>query len=168
MAWEDESLIMLRAFVDDLDETAYTDDRLLQVLAVAAFQVNLEMSFANKYTVKMSDVSVAPDPTLAGTRDDSFLNLSCLKAACIIDQGSAVTAAKRAISVRDGGSSVNLQGVFAGKLALLEKGWCAVYQDAKFEYQAGLVRVAGACVCTPFRLYAWGGLQASPYPTPPF
>lgn len=161
MAWQDDMTELLRVMVNDMEDTpTYTDDRLERVLAVAAFQVLQELRFSFPYVVSLANTTIMPDPTDPASKDESFVNLVALKAACIIDQGSAVVAAQRAIAVKDGGSSVDLRGVFAGKFALLEKGYCAIYKDSKKEYQAGQVRIAGAAVMGPFRLYAYGGWNA--------
>ncbi len=158
MAWQDDMTELLRVMVNDMDTPqAYSDDKLLRVLMVGAFQVLQQLTFNNSYSISIANQTITPDPTVTAFYDPSFINLVTMKAACIIDRGAAIVAAQRAISVRDGGSAVDLRGVFQGKLALLEKGWCAVYEDARLEYQAGKVRVAGALVMTPFRLYAQGG-----------
>lgn len=154
MAWQDDMVEILRVMVNDMDEEAYTAAKLERVLVVSAFQVLNEVDFPQDFSVSISQTSISPDPTVPAYRDNSFVNLTCLKAACVIDRGGAVTAAQRAISVRDGGSAVDLRGVFQGKLALLEKGWCAVYEDQKFEYLVGEGRVAGAVVMGPFRQVA--------------
>jgi len=154
MAWEEEMVDLLRVMVNDYDAPrTYSDDNLQRVVAVAAFQVQREVAFATAYAVSVTDATISPDPTEGDGKDDAFVNLVTQKAACIIDRGGAAIAASRAISVRDGGSAVDLRGVFAGKLALLKQGWCAVYQDSKREHVSGMGRVAGAAVMTPFRTY---------------
>lgn len=156
MAWQDTMLEVLRVIIGDMDESApiNSDDNLERVLAVSAFQVLCEMTFSQSFSVNVTRVLITPDPTLEATLDESFTNLVTLKAACLLDRSTALAAAGRAIAVRDGSSAVDLRGVFGAKLKLLEKGWCAVYDDAKLEYQSGQSRVAGAVVLTPFRLYA--------------
>jgi hypothetical protein len=157
MAWQDDMIEVLRVLVNDLDSPpTYSDDKLERVLVVAALQVLQEVSFSQAFAVSLARGTIAPDPTAAATADESFVNMTCLKAACIMDRSSAIVAANRAVSAREGGSSFDLTGIFAAKVALLEKGWCAVYEDAKFEYKLGRVAVAGAAVMTPFRLYAFG------------
>lgn len=154
MAWQDEMTAILRTLIGDLDATVYTDDRLQTVLAVAAFQVLRELSFSTAYTISVGGVSISPDPTLTATLDDSFTNLTCLKAAAITDKGSAIQATRRAISVKDGSSAIDLRGPLQGWLAMLEKGgWSAIYDKAKLEYQLGQ-SIAGVAVMTPFRTYA--------------
>lgn len=154
MAWQDEMTAILRTLVGDLDATVYTDDRLQQILVVGAFQVLRELSFTTTYSVSVGSVTLSPDPTLTATKDDSFTNLVCLKAAAITDKGSAIQATRRAISVKDGTSAIDLRGPLEGWLSLLEKGgWTAAYEKAKLEYQSGQ-SVAGMAVMTPFRTYA--------------
>lgn len=158
MPWDDDMVTILRVLVNDVDAKTYSDSSLVKVLLVAAFQVGLEMSFSQQFAVDIGNESISPDPTAVATKDDSFVNLTCLKAACITDRGAAILAAKQAIAVKDGSSAIDLRGNLQGKLKLLEKGWCAVYEDAKMEYltmQSG--GIAGAAVMTPFRLYAQGG-----------
>lgn len=156
MAWQDVADTMLRALVNDLSSTTYDDNTLEQILVVAAFQVGIEMKFNFTYTADISNVGISPDPTAPATTDISFINMMCLKAACILDRGGAVTAASQAIKVKDGASSIDLEGIFKGKYALLQKGWCAVYDDAKLEYMSGQSRLAGAAVLTPFRVFPDG------------
>jgi hypothetical protein len=157
MAWDVEMTELLRVMVNDLDSPQqFSDEKLQKAIVVAAFQVQQEVELPTNYEVSFSDATLEPDPTEGADRNDAFVNLVAQKAACIIDRGGAVAAAQRAISVRDGGSAVDLRGVFQAKLALLEKGWCAVYEATKLEYKAGLASLAGAIVMTPFRLYADG------------
>lgn len=147
---------LLRVMLLDFDSTKYTDENLTRVLMVAAFQVSQELDFDNDYSVNIVGVDISPDPTDTDTRDDAFINLTCIKAACIIDRGSAAIAASQAISVRDGSSAIDLRGPLQGKLALLKDGWCKVYEDAKYEHQRGDGVIAGIAVTTPFRtLYSY-------------
>lgn len=157
MSWKLELREILRVMVGDFDATKYANATLERVLAVAAFTVAAEqLDFTQDYSVNVVTKTITPDPSAEATRDDSFINLVCMKAACIIDQGSAANAAAQAIAVKDGSSAVDLRGILQGKLALLDKSWCAHYEDAKFEHQLEQSRVAGAAVMTPFRLYAYG------------
>lgn len=155
--WTEEAIEMLRVMVDDYGATPkYSDAQLTRVLVVAAYQVLTEVEFPAEYSVSISGQSITPDPSQGEGKNDSFMNLLCMKAACVIDRGTAATAAGRAISVRDGGSSVDLRGVFQGKFEILKRGWCATYEDAKLDYQAGESSTAGAVVTTPFRLLVNG------------
>lgn len=155
MAWQDTMTAILRVMLNDIASVTYTDDTLEQTLCVAAFQVASGMK-EFEFKVDMVNIDISPDPTDDATLNDSFTNLVCIKAACIVDTGSAAKAAGQAIAVKDGTSSIDLRGALAGKLALLEKGWCSVFKDAKFNYQVQSIEAAGAAVMTPFRIFAHG------------
>lgn len=157
MAWQDVSTEILRNLLGDTETVqTYTDAKLIRVLMVASFQTVLEVDFLQTYSIAIVAQTITPDPTNPTTQDDSFVNLVTMKAACIIDHSSAVLAAARAISVRDNGAAVDLRGVFGANLQLLEKGWCAVYDDTKYKFQADRRGIAGAAIMTPFRLYSLG------------
>lgn len=157
-------LPMLRVMVNDITSETYQDDTLEQVICVAAFQVAAEFAeFA--FVADVANVDISPDPTSGDSQNDSFVNLVCLKAACIIDNGSAAKAASQAISVKDGTSSIDLRGVLAGKLELLKRGWCSVFKDAKFDYQTQSLESAGSVVMTPFRLYASASMALREIPS---
>lgn len=159
MAWQDEMVPTLRIMIGDVDETAptYSDDRLEQLLALGAKQVAGEAAFTQAFAASVENAEISPDPTLAATRDDAFVNLVTVKACCILDHADARVAANRAVLVRDGGSSIDLSAVSREKRALLAQGWCKVYASEKFDYQNARVSGAGgALIVTPFRLYAQG------------
>ena len=86
----------------------------------------------------------------------------CIKAACLIERGETRKSVGQGIAIRDGSSSIDLRGSMDGRLKLLEKGWCAVYEDTKLEYQASRNgTIAGAAIMTPFRVFA--GFHDSAY-----
>lgn len=159
MAWDSDALSILRVLLDDLDETAprYSDDRLITLTVVAAYQLQNELTFDTTYTVSLSAESISPDPG----SDEPFMNLVTMKAACIVNRGELLVAANRAIAVKDGTSSVDLRGVSEQKIKVLERGWCAAFNDAKLDYlkiRAGVPLLdgttAGAAIISPFRLFA--------------
>ena len=159
MAWDTDALQILRVLLDDIDETTqkYTDDKLTSVLVVSAYQLNQELDFDETYVVNIGAETITPDPT----DDNDFMNLMTLKGACIVNRSELLIAANRAIYVKDGGAAVDLRGVPENKIKVLEKGWCAAFQDAKIEFlkaQAGISRMgattAGAVILSPFRLFA--------------
>lgn len=161
-----EMIIVLRTMIDDLASTVYTDDTLAQVITVAGKFVMQEMNFNLNYFFDTVPKTVNPDPTdtAGGTRDDSLINLTCLKAACFSDRGQAKTSAGQAVDISDAGSRISVGGIAAARLKLLEKGWCKAYADAKAEYLSGQSRVAGAAVMTPFRVFAGDNANCGYYP----
>lgn len=168
MAWQAELDILLRVLINDTETPqSFSNSRLEQVIVVAGRLVVQELDFSIAYSMDVVNISITPDPTdtVGSTRNDSFINLVCAKAACIVDRGSALKAASQAIRVKDGASEVDLRDTFKAKLALLNKGWCAVYEDMKDEYivsQTGVV--VGAAILSPFRAYAdaYGQLWSNP------
>ncbi len=159
--WQEESVTLVRAFVDDIDATRYTDERLETLVAVAAFQVRLEVDLPAEYEVDVANATIDPDPSDEDTRDENFVNLISLKAACIIDRGAASRVSGQAIRIKDGTSEIDLRAVPAAKLALLKQGgWCPVYEDAKDSYITGQAGgVVGAAVVSPFRVFVGYGYQ---------
>ena len=161
--WQAEMITLLRVLVDDLSSPyTYTDGRMTQVLAVAAQLVTAELNFPYDFQVNIQALTITPNPTdRAGTRDDNFINLVCIKAACLIERGESRNSVGQSIAIRDGSSSIDLRGSMDGRLKLLEKGWCAVYEDTKLEYQASRNgAIAGAAIMTPFRVFAGFSDQA--------
>jgi hypothetical protein len=143
--------------IDDLSSPqTYNDKRLTQVLAVAAQLVTNELNFPSKFRVDIQALTIEPSPVdRESTRDENFINLVCIKAACLIDRGETRKSVGQGIAIRDGSSSIDLRGSMDGRLRLLEKGWCSVYDDTKLEYQANRNgTIAGAAIMTPFRVFA--------------
>lgn len=159
--WQTEMTEMLYIMTGDFERETYSEENLVRLLVVSAQMVATELAFTQDYASDIEALDITPDPCDrdAGTRDDSFINLVCIKAACIINRGDAFKAAGVAMKVRDiGGVSIDNVDKFKAKFALLEKGgWCAVYESEKFDYQMGNVTVAGIAILSPFRTVAgWG------------
>lgn len=158
MSWQIEMVTLLRVMINDLGGTqTYDDSRLQQAIAVGAQLIQVEMNFSQLFVPDITVPSITPDPTdrAGNTRDDSFINLCCLKTACIIERGETRKAAGQGIYIKDAGSAIDTRSQVLARLKMLDKNWCAVFDDAKLEYMAGQVRVAGAAIMSPFRLYAY-------------
>ena len=167
MYWQAEFITLIRVLIDDLSSPqTYNDKRLTQVLAVAAQLVTNELNFPNKFMVDIQALTIEPSPVdRASTRDENFINLVCIKAACLIERGETRKSVGQGISIRDGSSAIDLRGSMDGRLKLLEKGWCFVYDETKLQYQTSRIGgVAGAAIMTPFRIFAGYGNESF-YPT---
>jgi hypothetical protein len=164
--WEEELLLILRALINDLDSTRYSDDSLIKVLLVAAFQVAREpVSFTQDFEVSVVNETITPDPcdTANNTDDADFVNLACLKAACIIDTGSAILAANNAVAGKDMNAvQFDLKGVASATLALLKQGWCATYKESLTDYIYGTNSI-GRVVMGPFRTFACSYYGKQPF-----
>lgn len=154
--WPIELIEILRVLTNDIEEPPeISENALRRVIMVAALQVTQELNLRNKYKVNVATERIIPDPTVEASRDEGFINMVALKAACIIDRGNAMQAANEAIKVVSGKHSFDLSDKVAGKLAILKQGWCSAYDQTKLEYlNYEATAVAGQFVMTPFRLYA--------------
>lgn len=151
MAWQTELVRMIRHMVDDLGSSpTYSDDRLEELVILSAQKINGEIDLDRDYSIDLDELILSPDPTVS-PKDNGFINLIVLKAACIIDQSEARKAAGQGIAITDNRSSIDLRGRAGTRLALLKEGWCKSYAQAKFEYQAGMGAMAGHAVLSPFR-----------------
>lgn len=151
MAWQTEMVTMLRRLVEEIGVCGtYDQDDLEEIILVAGQFVQTENLFNNSYTIDVDQLTFSPDPT-EGTKDNNFINLTVLKAACIIDKNEARLAAGRAFSFTDAGARVDLKGVLDGKLAMLKHGWCQEYEQAKMEYALTNMTNSAQAVLAPFR-----------------
>lgn len=152
--WEDITIPMLRVLIGDIDSPqTYTDSRLHSVLLTSAYIVERELDFDYTYAVDIVGSGVTPDPS----DDEAFINLTVLKAACIITMSEFTTGLRQtdstgdAISVTKGPSSISKSRTNQLRLRqqFAEGGFCKAYADAKFEYQAGQASV-GHAILGPF------------------
>jgi hypothetical protein len=110
------------------EQPTYSDERLLQVISVAAKYVQFDVVLDHKYEVDVTTTSMSPDPT--EDRDEIFISLVSLKAACIIDQSALRTkAAMEGIRAALGPASLSIGGSLEGLRLILEKGPCAAYDE---------------------------------------
>jgi hypothetical protein len=129
MAWQDQITVIVRTLVNDLDSPyEFSDQRLQQVIAVAAKFVQFDVNLDYPYTIDVVNSSIIPDPI--DNKDDIFISLAALKAACIIDQGSLRTqAAMEGIKTSLGSANLSISGSLEGFKAIIDKGACALYDE---------------------------------------
>lgn len=142
MSWQNTIPVMVRYLINDVNASGYkyTDSRIEKTTVVGAQFVSLELDFPNVYTIDISNDSISPDPTDEATKDNSFINLTALKTACIILGSELKTEAYNSISVKDAQSAIDLRGV-SSTLAMLYKDLCDKYMamadDYKFTGETG-------------------------------
>jgi len=153
MAWDDTMTTMLRVMINDTEATqTYTDDRLKQMLVVAAQYVDMEMDFDNTYTITVgataSASTISPDPV--GVGDDPFVNFTVLKAACLADLSTFRTRALMAgVKAKCGPAVLETMKHIDGFKELLTQGPCAAYEKLKQNWTFGDARLIHA-VLSPF------------------
>lgn len=130
MSWQAEIPIIVRTLINDLDydKQTYTDDRLLQIIVVAAKYVQFDVSLDHAYTVDVVNPAISPDPT--EDNDSIFISLVSLKSACIVDQSALRTrAALEGIRAALGPAQLSVAGNLAGFNLIIDKGPCAAYEE---------------------------------------
>lgn len=129
MSWQTEIPIIVRTLINDwADQPVYSDERIIQVITVAAKYVQFDVSLDTKYNVDVSNLVIDPDPTLV--KDEIFTSLVSLKSACIIDQSSLRTkAAVEGIRASLGPASLWVGGSLEGIKMVLQQGPCALYDE---------------------------------------
>ena len=150
MAWQNEMVRIVRHLINDLDSSNYTftDDRLEESALVAAQLLLKEVDFDNTYTVDTDALDMSPAPTTLATKDDAFINLVCLKSACVILGSEVRTNSLNAIVVKDGPSSIDMRGIAAG-LNNIYKDMCAKYDHYVMQWKAGN-SIAGQAILSPY------------------
>jgi hypothetical protein len=134
MSWQIELPIIVRTLINDFsDQPVYSDERIIQVVSVAAKYVQFDVALNYEYTVDVTGPTITPDPTL--NKDEIFIGLVSLKTACIIDQSTLRTkAATEGIRASLGPASLSVGGSLEGLKMILEKGPCALYEELKYHW----------------------------------
>jgi len=150
MSWQGQMSTVVRHLINDVDATAYTfsPSRIETTILVAAQLMVMNVDFGNDYTINVEASSLSPDPTDDGTKDDPFVALACLRAACIILGSEIRKESGNAISIKDGPSAIDLRGV-TSTLTVLYKDLCEKYDQALVEYRAGN-SVSGQSILGPY------------------
>lgn len=151
MAWNTEMTAMLRYIVNDVSSTpTYSDSRLQHLILTSAVLVRKDANFTNDYTVDLVSFTLDPDPTLTDTREDIFVNLVLLKAACLIAANDLRSSCKH-IRFADGKSSMDTTAAAKSYQLIFEKGPCLWYREALKTYQISGVNTVGEAIFTPIR-----------------
>jgi hypothetical protein len=129
MAWTTEIPLIVRTLINDLsDQPVYTDERLQQIIVVAAKYVQIDVSFDNEYKINITDLTITPDPV--DIQDEIFSGLLGLKAACLVDHSTLRTkAATEGIRAALGPSMISVNGSLEGIRLIMQAGPCATYDE---------------------------------------
>jgi hypothetical protein len=137
MSWQTEISSVSRVLINDLsDNPSYDDERLLQLILVAAKYVSIEMNFTVDYKINMSDLSIIPDPY--ALNDSDFMGFVALKSACLLDMSTLRTkAATEGIRASLGPASLSVSGNIKAYIDIIQNGPCASYENLKLQYEVG-------------------------------
>lgn len=123
-------LTMVRAILGDLDSTNYTysDDRLRQIISVAAFHVYNIATFSASYTIDINNWTILPDPI----NDQSFMMLTAYKSACLIATYELKNNAGGFL-MKDGPTTIDTSSTSKSK-ELISKNYCEMFQELLLDY----------------------------------
>lgn len=149
MSWQNELTVITRTLINDLDEPyEYSDARIQQVLTVAGKYVQFDINLDHAYTIDVLNNNISPDPTT--DNDSIFISMVCLKAACIIDQGTFRTkAALEGIRTALGPAQLSFGGSLTGWQAIIDHGACGLYDELTSHWDVRNAS-AWAAVLSPF------------------
>jgi hypothetical protein len=144
--WQDSLVPMVRALINDMDSTQFTDERVETSIVVAGVIVGNEYSFPTDYSFDIVDIDISPDPSA----DKVFVALVGLKAACILNTNQYQQGVQQGIRVRDGSSEVDTTSGFAGYKDILKLGPCGTYEKLVDQLRAQRSMMGGKAVLSPF------------------
>lgn len=150
--WEIELPIIVRNLINDMDNDnlTYSDDRIKQLILVAANYVIQDINLTTSYTVDIINETILPDPCANTSRDNVFITFLALKSACMLDQSTFRTKAVLAgISTSLGSANLNVSGNLDGYRTLLQTGPCKMYEDDTIKYNIGEATAISA-ILSPF------------------
>lgn len=149
MSWQNHLITVVRVLINDFNEPyEFSDDRMLQVITVAAKYVQFDVNLDHLYQVDIINLNITPDPT--DDNDEIFLNLVGLKAACLFDQSAYRTkAAMEGIKTALGSATLNINGNADAWKSILEHGACGVYEELTSHWDV-MNATAIAAVLSPF------------------
>jgi hypothetical protein len=149
MSWQEHLTAVVRVLINDLNEPyEFSDDRMAQVIVVAAKYVQFDVNLDYVYSMDVVYPNITPDPTT--NNDEIFLSLVGLKAACIFDQGTFRTkAALEGIRAALGSANLSIGGTTSGWQAIIDHGACAMYDELTSHWDVKNAS-AIAAVLSPF------------------
>jgi hypothetical protein len=147
MSWQNEMVVLLRHLINDIDAVSYTNSRLEEIILASSQLMLHEVDFDQTYLIDIDTCSLSPDPTTLTTKDDAFINLSVLKAACMVLGSEARTQSLGAVKVVDGPSSIDMTQVYKATQDVAKTA-CDKYEKAKIDYQINGV-LPGLAITTP-------------------
>lgn len=135
--WNTEINTIVRHLIDDTDFNSprYPDERIEQTILVAAQLIQTEIKFENTYSIDVEKCYLSPDPTLLEDKDDGFINLTALKASCIILGAEYRAYGLSAVRIGDGPSSVDMSSA-ATHIKSLYEGAYKRYEEYKMIFAA--------------------------------
>lgn len=155
MSWDSLMPILLRNVIGDTAAAPKYDDPTLENLLLSAAQfITLRVNLPQTYTIDVENGAITPDPTDVATRDNAFINLVTLKAACMLMTTEVRIYGQQAIAIRDGTSAIDLKRDLA-ELRALADGFCRDLQQSITDYYHSTAP-PGEAVIGPYKRNVFG------------
>ena len=156
MTWQNEMTRIVRYLINDINSTTYEDCRIEETILVAAQLLIDRLDFDKTYTVDVDTLSLSPDPT-TNTKDNFFINVVSLQAACIVVGSEAKTLAAQSARIKDGPSSIDLSAAYQSTYQMYKE--CRDKLEKMILYHNAGNSLAGQAVLTP---YTYEGIDGTP------
>lgn len=141
MYWEIEIPIIVRTLINDLESPPlYSDERIQQLIVVAAQYVLGNVNLSQEYNIDIVNMTISPDPSDPNSRDVDYVGFIALKSACMLDQSTFRTKmALEGIKAALGSANLSVSGNLAGYQALLEQEQapCKLYDQLTLDHNIG-------------------------------
>jgi len=144
MSWQIEIPLITRTLINDLsDQPQYSDERIVQLVTIAAQYVKSEINLGRTYNIDIVNQIISPDPTNPDpgnplARDNDYIGFIALKSACLLDQSTLRTKAlMEGIRASLGPAVISVAGNIRAYQILLEQGPCSTYQELRSQYEFG-------------------------------
>jgi hypothetical protein len=147
MPWQIDLVTMVRGLIGDMASSNYSDNRIRQMIVIAAFEVNNTTSIKKDYDINISKVTITPDPI--EERDLNFSVMTAYKAAVLMIQGEVRNQSLNSITISDGTSSINLTDV-THALQTLYKDLSKMYEDLLNTYVIEESALNGQAILGPY------------------
>jgi hypothetical protein len=144
----EELIFIVRGLLNDLDATSYTDEKLLNIICVAAFFVISETDYNTSYIVNVKDKEIEPDPSYITAADVPFMTLVSLKAAIIVVKGECKKYSLLTGRVHDGPSIIDTSSLYKAMADLLDK-LQDEYEKVKMNIEISYLSGYGYTITTP-------------------
>lgn len=135
MSWTEEIVTIVRYMVGDSESVVYTDTQIQKNILIASQIVKNEVSFYKPYFIDVFGGTILPDPT-EDEKDEWFISLVSLKAACMILTQEARIYSIQGIKILDGPSTIDT-AQRAKNLIELAKERCKDYDRHKIQFAMG-------------------------------
>ena len=144
MSWQVEIPIITRTLINDLsDQPMYSDERLLQLITVAAQYVLSDINTKYPYQIDIVNQTITPDPSNPDpanplSKDTDYIGFVSLKSACLLDQSTLRTrAAMEGVRASLGPAVIQVAGNIRAYQILIEQGPYNTYQELRKQYEFG-------------------------------